>query len=700
MNKYKREILSIPLLIITQVIFLITPLRTSAQKFIHPGINQTSQDLAYMKELVDKGVQPWKKAFKRLKEETDTNFVAKPFAHVLRGPYGKPNIGGNELMDSANMAYNCAILWYLTKDQSYADKAISIINAWSPILWDFDYNDAKLLGALTGYKFCNAAEILRYTDSGWKKEDIDQFSNMLLTVYYPLLRYYFPTANGNWDGAITHTILSIAIFTDNRPMFNNAVNHFLHGHVNGSIFKYIYPNGQCQESGRDQGHVQLGLGQFAGAAQVAYSQGVDLYSVGNNRLASGFEYTAKFLLGHTPYSYGKISERRKVLRDDYESVYRHYKAEGLEIPYIKKAADSIRPTASRTVLTAIRTSQKDIPSNSFKLNQNTTGYIAGADAEFYAKIPSNAIIVKPNQSIQKALDSVAGTGRWVLLKAGLYKLPTSLKIPSGVTLSGEGSNTILFLDPDSGKRDAIVNAADDLHNITIRNLIVEGATQPFPGSDPNSTRSFHGSGNRGGIIFRALDVNEMYDLNFINLTVQNCTYNGVFISGARKLDFVRCNFSENGSKMIPGPKLQHNLLLTHCNDVNITDSRLVTSPYGSGVSLSSCSKVIVSNNQIARNAYNGLLISESKDILVAGNLIEGNDRSGIMAEYLHKGSSNIDINKNILRFNENYGIEAYGVKNITTENNSLKGNGIFTGKIVDNKNEQQKIRDDKKIIMK
>jgi hypothetical protein len=86
---------------------------------------------------------------------------------------------------------------------------------------------------------------------------------MLMTVYYPLIRHYFTMANGNWDGAIIHSILAIAIFTDNRPMFNNAVDHFLHAPVNGSLFKYIYPSGQCQESMRDQGHVQLGLGEFA-----------------------------------------------------------------------------------------------------------------------------------------------------------------------------------------------------------------------------------------------------------------------------------------------------------------------------------------------------------------------------------------------------------------------------------------------------
>ncbi|MEO7584041.1 MAG: alginate lyase family protein, partial [Ferruginibacter sp.] len=168
----------------------------TAQNFIHPGMDQNAKDLAYMKSMVAQGKQPYKDAFERLKKNTDTAFDAITHTHVLRGPYGKPNIGGDDLSKSAQMAYNYALVWYVTNDRSYADKAIAILNAWSPVLWDFDYNDAKLLAAWTGHLLCNAAEILRYTNAGWKPSDIESFSNMLLTVYYPLMRFYFPQANG------------------------------------------------------------------------------------------------------------------------------------------------------------------------------------------------------------------------------------------------------------------------------------------------------------------------------------------------------------------------------------------------------------------------------------------------------------------------------------------------------------------------
>ncbi|HTL08421.1 MAG TPA: alginate lyase family protein, partial [Chitinophagaceae bacterium] len=326
----------------------------AAQAFVHPGVDQSSADLEYMKTRVLAGEQPWKAAFDRLKAATDTAFTAKAHRHVLRGPYGKPNIGGDDLSKSANMAYNYALVWYITSNKTYASKAIEVLNTWSPVLWDLDYNDAKLLAAWTGHLLCNAAEILRYTNAGWQAADIQRFSKMLTTVYYPLMRPYYPQANGNWDGAIIHSLLAIAIFTDNRPLFENAVGHFKWAPVNGSLFKYVYPNGQCQESPRDQGHVQLGLGEFAGAAQVAFTQGTDLFSMANNRLALGYEYTARYLLGNQPYCYCNISERARTLRDDYETVYRHYDAMGITLPFTKQAADSIRSKASRSTLTALR----------------------------------------------------------------------------------------------------------------------------------------------------------------------------------------------------------------------------------------------------------------------------------------------------------------------------------------------------------
>ncbi len=673
------------------IICIIIQKNIVAQPFIHPGIHQTRDDLDYMKKQVLHGEQPWNDAFVRLKEATDLNFEVKPFAHVLRGPYGKPNIGGDDLSKSSSLAYNCALLWYITGEKAYAVKAIEILNAWSPVLWDFDYNDAKLLSGWTGHQLCNAAEILRYTDSGWEQTDIDRFTEMLMTVYYPLMRFFFPQANGNWDGAIIHSILAIAVFTDNREMFNNGVDHFLHGPVNGSIFKYIYPSGQCQESMRDQAHVQLGLGEFAGAARVAYTQGLDLFSIADNRIALGYEYTAQFLMGKTPHCYGPISERAKTLRDDYEYVYRHYVAQGLEMPYTKMAADSVRPKANRSILTAFRAPSgntiKKLPSPA----PSEIVFPAGAMEKAVTKVPATAIHVNPGQSVQEALNEAAKNKGWVVATAGVHTLPTTLKIPSGVTLSGEGLQTVLFLDPASGIRDALVNASPDMSNVTICDLVIEGGTKIDRGSDPNSSRSYRNLANRGAIMFLGESEGQLKNIQLKNLTVRNCTYNGVFISGAEKITVDHCNFDENGSSVVPGPKLQHNLLLTHCSGVTIKNSRTDTSPHGSGIALAQCKNASVLSCEIARNAYYGLLISECSNISISRNLIEGNDRSGIMVEFLYKGSEAIQVNDNLIHYNNGFGLESYAAHNLKSEKNRYVGNGT--------QNEQEKISDKRFIIM-
>lgn len=237
-----------------------------------------------------------------------------------------------------------------------------------------------------------------------------------------------------------------------------------------------------------------------------------------------------------------------------------------------------------------------------------------------------------------------------------------------------------------------MNASNDMHDVTIRDLVIENNIRTEPPSDPNSARSYRGGYNRGGIIFRALKDGQMKNINLINVTVQNGTYNGVFISGAANVNISGCDFNENGSTVVPGPTLQHNLLLTHCMSVKIADSRLATSPYGSGVALDHCTDVSISNSEIARNGYYGILVAESKNIDIEGNLIEANDRSGVMVEYFYTGSDGVDISNNVIQYNNGFGVESYAAVKSKVQNNKYAGNG--------NNSSQEKVSAEKVIIMK
>jgi hypothetical protein len=112
----------------------------------------------------------------------------------------------------------------------------------------------------------------------------------------------------------------------------------------------INPEGQSSESGRDQAHTQLGLGNFGEAFQMAWNQGDDLFSLLENRLLFGYEYTARYNLGYTVH-YNKDFYRcdaflvngpwpiisnvtRGEWRPIWELPYAHYVSiKGLSMPY-------------------------------------------------------------------------------------------------------------------------------------------------------------------------------------------------------------------------------------------------------------------------------------------------------------------------------------------------------------------------------
>lgn len=652
------------------------------QPFTHPGMLHTKQDLTFMKEHVHE--EPWKTAYANLCAQpfSSLDFKPEPHTHVIRGPYGKPSIGDKELSGSANAAYSHALQWVVTGDEKHANKAIEILNAWSGVIWDFQLNDAKLLAAWTGDYFCNAAEILKHTDSGWAEKDIEQFKRMMLTVYYPLLENFFPEANGNWDGAIINTLLCVGIFCDDHAMFNRVVNHYLRGRGNGGITKYVYPSGQCQESTRDQSHTQLGLNEFALACQVAWHQGVDLYKTADNRLALGFEHAARYMLGEDVETYGTISEQgRERIWDIYETVFQHYHhVKGLEMPYCQRAVEQTRKDEkSWLALTMYRGAIENAPQTWDAPKPSLQAPHAGAQSEPTTQPPDDAIWVTIEDSLQAVLDGCA-KGAWVVLDKGIYTLPETLKIPNKITLSGQGLETVLHLNSEK-TGSALANEQDDLNHVTLRDLVIEGAVKSESPRDPNSarrTRSYASAPSRAGIVFAAQHARQMHDLHFEHVTVQNCTLDGVAIRGAQNVTIVACDFSDSGSSVVPGPGLQHNLLITRSDTVEIRDSRFDTSPWGSGVDISHCQNVKLSNCEVARNALHGVHVTESERVHIVKNLVEGNDAHGIVFDKQMDGCKEAMLTDNLSRNNGKWGICVSDVVDETIENNV----------VIDNQNDQ------------
>jgi hypothetical protein len=179
---------------------------------------------------------------------------------------------------------------------------------------------------------------------------------MLRNIFIPPLYNFALWAHGNWDLCCMKTMMAVGVFCDDHALFNRAVNFFYHGAGNGALTHYIINDtGQVQESGRDQPHTQLGIGQLAEICEVGWSQCLDMFGTANNRLLKGFEYVAQYNLGQdvpfTPFTdqsgrfpAEKISPRDSRMRAIFEMVYNHYvKRKGLAAPWTQKVAGQLRP---------------------------------------------------------------------------------------------------------------------------------------------------------------------------------------------------------------------------------------------------------------------------------------------------------------------------------------------------------------------
>lgn len=326
-------------------------------RFVHPGILHSGADLYRMQQMVARGVEPWKSGFKKLAADRCSGAdwpLRGPFEVVSRGRESRHD---SEMWLDANAAYQNALLFCISGDEAHARKAAEILDAWSRTLRKVSGHDAKLAAGLYGFKLVAAAELIRHRYGSWDAKAIDRAATMFREVLYPTIADFASFANGNWDAACMKAMMAIAVFCEDREIFDRAVRYYFEGAGNGAITHYVVnEEGQCQESGRDQSHTQLGLGLLAECCELGWIQGVDMYGAADRRLLRGYEYTARYNLGgdvpFTPftdttgkYRHERISPRgRGRFRAIWEIAWNHYHGRlGLDMPETRKVIDKLRP---------------------------------------------------------------------------------------------------------------------------------------------------------------------------------------------------------------------------------------------------------------------------------------------------------------------------------------------------------------------
>ncbi|MFD8812307.1 alginate lyase family protein [Streptomyces sp. NPDC059627] len=289
--------------------------------FTHPGMLHNAGDINRAKVRVAAGTDPWLSGWNKLtaNSHSQSTWTNRATATIIRGGTGQ---NYSLLYSDIAAAYQNALRWKVGGTEANAVCAANILNAWSRTLTTVTGDADRFLAAgLYGWQFANACELMR-DYSGF---DLAAAQSMLANVFYPLNNSFLTNHNdacitnywANWDLCNMASILAIGILNEDKAKYDQAVTYFKSGAGNGSIahaVPYLYTDsdgyalGQWQESGRDQGHTVMGMGQMGAICEMAWNQGDDLYSYDSRRFMKAAQYVAKYNSGSdvpfTTYTWG------------------------------------------------------------------------------------------------------------------------------------------------------------------------------------------------------------------------------------------------------------------------------------------------------------------------------------------------------------------------------------------------------------
>ena len=341
----------------------------SALTFVHPGALDSKAELDFVKAKIKAGAQPWQGELEQIKSSR--------YAHM--GPHGLTNI--NSKTDDANIsrfdaaaAYSQALLWYFTDDETYAKRAVAILNSWSNLqAFTSGTQQDRLQAGWIGAVMAPAAEIMRLYP-GWTPSEIGNLQAMFRRAFYPQL-----TTASSWNGNIDLTqidaMMAIAVFNEDEELFrqglarlkNRSPAYFYltadgprpkpiegdQGNPNKFWYNPVqWIDGLTQETCRDNGHhTQFALGSVLHAAEVAWHQGVDVYTENQARYTAAMELLSKqFLTGSMMgVCSNDIPDAERY--DTWEVGYNHYhRRAGVTLPNTQRLiAEQIRTGSIRAI---------------------------------------------------------------------------------------------------------------------------------------------------------------------------------------------------------------------------------------------------------------------------------------------------------------------------------------------------------------
>ncbi|HEY9333812.1 MAG TPA: alginate lyase family protein [Kribbella sp.] len=305
---------------------LTTPAVASSQAvdapavFTHPGVGSSQAQLDFVRAKVQAGAQPWTDAFNQAKNSAYASLsrTPKPRAVVECGPYSNPNYGCTDEREDSIAAYTDALLWYLTRDDRYAQKSIQLMDAWSATIQDHTNSNAPLQTAWSASSWPKAAEIIKHAYGNWP--NAGRFATMLRNVYVPEI-INGSNSNGNWELSMTEALQGIGVFLEDKAIYDKAialyrlrVPAYVYLESDGALPKTVpsqnlntrdkivsywqgqgtFVTGLTQETCRDFTHTGYGISSISHVLETARIQGIDMYPEFGERLRQALGFQSKW----------------------------------------------------------------------------------------------------------------------------------------------------------------------------------------------------------------------------------------------------------------------------------------------------------------------------------------------------------------------------------------------------------------------
>ena len=367
--------------------------------FRHPGTLNTLPELRKIQAKIRAGDEPWKSAFEKMQASpfARRDYTAHPVAVVSSGP-----TEANAIRDAVG-AYTQALLWVLTGDEWHAQKAGDLIDAWSNKLTSFEGLAWYLDPAWIADPLVEAAEILHATYPKWG--GAERLGRLFNDVFLPNL--HGRMAFGNREFAVSNAMAAIGVFNEDRAAFYEGIHNWLRyipsyfyvasdgpepkqadywlsspsdeflmqldaGKSRAGWGSWIelskgrkgddktaltkdtvdelwkhpgaYLPGYTPEmGGRDLGHTENAFLSAVNVAEIAWNQGLDIYSIGAPRLSVFMETMASIRLGEpiSPAAYGGNLPLGNGLAPTYEIAYNHlHNKMGIALPKTRQLIET------------------------------------------------------------------------------------------------------------------------------------------------------------------------------------------------------------------------------------------------------------------------------------------------------------------------------------------------------------------------